>query len=119
LRKFSRAYQSGSLCRRTPETLGAEISTGFILSGVKARCPETLLMCLTLLIVFTDGLPEAQNAAAAEFDEARIKEVLVATAHLPVNEIRDAIVQRVKEWIAEPPQFDDLTFVVMKVKSNG
>lgn len=69
-----------------------------------------------VLIAFTDGLSEAHNAEGEEFDEERIKEALAATAHLSVNEIRDEIVRRVKEWIASAPQYDDLTFIVMKVK---
>lgn len=69
-----------------------------------------------VLIAFTDGLPEAHNAQGEEFDEQRIKEALVATAQLSVDEIRDEIVRRVKGWIASAPQYDDLTFIVMKVK---
>jgi sigma-B regulation protein RsbU (phosphoserine phosphatase) len=69
-----------------------------------------------VLIAFTDGLSEAHNAQGEEFDEARIKEALAATAQLSVNEIRDEIARRVKEWIASAPQYDDLTFIVMKVK---
>jgi phosphoserine phosphatase RsbU/P len=68
------------------------------------------------LIAFTDGLPEARNAQDEEFDEERIKEVVAATAHLSAPEIRDEIARRVKEWIASAPQYDDLTFIVMKVK---
>ncbi len=70
-----------------------------------------------VLIAFTDGLSEAQNAAGAEFDETRIREALAATACLPVNDIRDEMVRRVKAWIGEAAQYDDLTFVVMKVKA--
>ena len=69
-----------------------------------------------VLIAFTDGLSEAHNAHGEEFDEERIKEALAETAQLSVNEIRDEIVRRVKDWIASAPQYDDLTFVVMKVK---
>jgi phosphoserine phosphatase RsbU/P len=69
-----------------------------------------------VLIAFTDGLSEAHNTQGEEFDEERIKEALAATAQLSVNEIRDEIVRRVKEWIASAPQYDDLTFIVMKVK---
>jgi sigma-B regulation protein RsbU (phosphoserine phosphatase) len=68
------------------------------------------------LIAFTDGLPEALNAQDEEFDEERIREAVAATAHLSAPEIRDEIARRVKEWIANAPQHDDLTFVVMKVK---
>ena len=69
-----------------------------------------------VLIAFTDGLSEAQNVRGDEFGESRIKEALAASAQLSVNEIRDEIVRRVKAWGAGAPQYDDLTFVVMKVK---
>jgi serine phosphatase RsbU (regulator of sigma subunit) len=69
-----------------------------------------------VLIAFTDGLSEAQNARGDEFGEARIKEALAASARLSVNEIRDEIVRRAKAWGGGAPQYDDLTFIVMKVK---
>jgi len=69
-----------------------------------------------VLIAFTDGLSEALNAKGEEFDESRIREALVASAGLSVNEIRDEVVRRVREWSQGAPQHDDLTFIVMKVK---
>jgi phosphoserine phosphatase RsbU/P len=68
------------------------------------------------LIAFTDGLPEARNAQDEEFDEERIKEAVAAAGRLSAPEIRDEIARRVKEWVANAPQHDDLTFIVMKVK---
>ena len=69
-----------------------------------------------VLIAFTDGLSETHNAQGEEFGEARTKEALAASARLSVNEIRDEIVRRVMAWGAGASQYDDLTFVVMKVK---
>lgn len=69
-----------------------------------------------VLIAFTDGLPEAQNKDGEEFDEIRIQEILAETAGLPVNEIRDEILRRVKQWCEGAAQYDDLTFVVLKVR---
>jgi sigma-B regulation protein RsbU (phosphoserine phosphatase) len=69
-----------------------------------------------VLIAFTDGLSEALDARGEEFDESRIREALAASAGLSVNEIRDEMVRRVREWCAGAPQHDDLTFLVMKVK---
>lgn len=69
-----------------------------------------------VLIAFTDGLPEAQNKAGEEFDEARIQTALTETAHLPVNEIRDEILRRVQTWCEGAAQYDDLTFIVLKAK---
>lgn len=69
-----------------------------------------------ILVAFTDGLPEALNRQEEEFGEPLLRETLETVAHLSVNEIRDAIVARVKEWCVDAPQHDDLTFIVMKVK---
>lgn len=69
-----------------------------------------------VLIAFTDGLPEAQNKTGEDFDDARIQAALTETAHLPVNEIRDEILRRVKDWCEGAAQYDDLTFIVLKAK---
>ncbi|MBS1787006.1 MAG: SpoIIE family protein phosphatase [Acidobacteria bacterium] len=69
-----------------------------------------------VLIAFTDGLPEAQNTTGEEFGDDRIQEALAETASLPVNEIRDEILQRVQAWCADAAQYDDLTFIVLKAK---
>jgi sigma-B regulation protein RsbU (phosphoserine phosphatase) len=69
-----------------------------------------------LLFMYTDGLTEALSRDGEEFGDDRLKEVLAAHSVLPVNEIRDQVVKRVKEWCIGAPLYDDLTFVVMKVK---
>lgn len=69
-----------------------------------------------VLIAFTDGLPEAQNKDGEEFDDERIQQALIETATLPVNEIRDEILRRVKDWCEGAAQYDDLTFIVLKAK---
>lgn len=69
-----------------------------------------------LLFLYTDGLTEAQNLTGEEFGTRRIMEILKSLASLPVNQIRDEVVRRVKEWCFGMPLYDDLTFVVMKVK---
>ncbi|MEP7270752.1 MAG: GAF domain-containing SpoIIE family protein phosphatase [Acidobacteriota bacterium] len=95
------------------------LSSGGLFVGMFEHCAyeQEVVQMQTgdVLIAFTDGLSEAQNADGDEFDEHRIKEVLVATAHLTVNEIRDAIEERVRVWVNTAPQYDDLTFIVMKV----
>ncbi|MGH9904372.1 MAG: PP2C family protein-serine/threonine phosphatase [Pyrinomonadaceae bacterium] len=68
-----------------------------------------------LLFLYTDGLSEAMNSAGEELGETRIKETLAACVGLTVNEIRDQIVCRVKDWCKGVSLHDDLTFVVLKV----
>ena len=69
-----------------------------------------------LLFLYTDGLTEALNVDGEEFGTGRTMDTLKSVASLSVEQIRDVIVRRVKEWCAGMSLYDDLTFVVMKVK---
>ena len=51
-----------------------------------------------------------------EFGANRIMDTLKTIASLSADQIRDVVVRRVKEWCAGMSLYDDLTFVVMKVK---
>lgn len=67
-----------------------------------------------LLAAFTDGLIEAHNAVGEEFGEARLSEVLLATAQLTPQEIEARVLQAVRDWTAGAEQEDDLTLVIIK-----
>jgi serine phosphatase RsbU (regulator of sigma subunit) len=69
-----------------------------------------------LLFLYTDGLSEALNVEGEEFGANRIMDTLKTIASLSADQIRDVIARRVKEWCAGMSLYDDLTFVVMKVK---
>jgi sigma-B regulation protein RsbU (phosphoserine phosphatase) len=69
-----------------------------------------------LLAVFTDGVTEALSPAEEEFGEERLKHLLRNVVHLPVDEISARISQELKSWIRDAAQYDDLTFVLLKVK---
>ena len=68
------------------------------------------------LLAFTDGVPEAHNADTEEFGEERLQQLLRQTAHLSANEISARISAEMKHWIGDAEQYDDLTFIVMKVR---
>jgi len=68
-----------------------------------------------VLLAYTDGVTEAHNPESVEFGEDRLKALLGEAAHLSADEIRARISAELKEWIKDAEQYDDLTFVVMKV----
>jgi len=68
-----------------------------------------------VLVIFTDGVPEAHDASGEEFGEDRLKRVLRDVVHLPAPEISSQISNELKRWIQGAEQYDDLTFIVMKV----
>ena len=69
-----------------------------------------------VLLVFTDGVPEAHNPENEEFGEERLQAFLRQTGHLPAAEISARIAAEMTDWIRDAEQYDDLTFIVMKVR---
>jgi sigma-B regulation protein RsbU (phosphoserine phosphatase) len=69
-----------------------------------------------VLIVFTDGVTEALNPSDEEFGEERLKDLFREVFRLPVEEMSSRISQELKSWIQDAAQYDDLTFLLMKVK---
>ena len=97
-----------------------QLSSGGTVVGIFEHCAyeqETVQMRPgDVLLAYTDGLSEALNVRGEEFGEARVREAVAETAWMQVDDIRDELVRRVREWCADAPQHDDLTFIVMKVK---
>jgi serine phosphatase RsbU (regulator of sigma subunit) len=56
------------------------------------------------------------NVEGEEFGAGRIMDTLKSIASLSADQIRDVVVRSVREWCAGMALYDDLTFVVMKVK---
>jgi len=69
-----------------------------------------------VLLAFTDGVPEAHNPENEEFGDERLQAVLRQTAHLAADEISARIAAEMTNWIRDAEQYDDLTFIVMKVR---
>lgn len=98
----------------------AELSTGGAVIGLIPQLVyeegKVDLRSGDVLVAFTDGVTEALNASEEEFGNDRLKDLLRAVVHLPVEEISAAISAALRNWIQDAPQYDDLTFVVVKVK---
>ena len=66
------------------------------------------------LVLFSDGVTEAQNADGDEFGEARLFEVLRACPGRPGAEVIDRVFAAIDGFAAGAPQFDDITVVVAR-----
>jgi serine phosphatase RsbU (regulator of sigma subunit) len=68
------------------------------------------------LIVFSDGLTDAQNAAEEEFGEERLIACCRAIAPgIEADGVAGSLMQAVADWSAGTEQFDDTTVVVIEV----
>ncbi|HEX8686325.1 MAG TPA: SpoIIE family protein phosphatase, partial [Pyrinomonadaceae bacterium] len=71
-----------------------------------------------LLVVYSDGLTEAQDAAGEEFGERRLAELAAdRRADTPEN-IRRRIFDEIDRWTGQAERGDDQTLVILKIKSG-
>jgi sigma-B regulation protein RsbU (phosphoserine phosphatase) len=69
-----------------------------------------------VLIYYTDGLTEAENAQGAAFGEDRLAALVQEAASQGYNaqDILDGILAAVDNFVGDAPPFDDLTLVVVR-----
>ncbi len=67
-----------------------------------------------MLIYYTDGLTEAENAAGDFYGENRLSEAVLRMADQPAQDVLNHILDDVEAFGAGVPPFDDLTIVVVR-----
>jgi serine phosphatase RsbU (regulator of sigma subunit) len=76
---------------------------------------ETEMASGDLLILFTDGLTEAENRAGDFFGEERLEELLREYHMLPTAQIIDRIMEQARLFSGTRSFRDDVTIVLMKI----
>jgi sigma-B regulation protein RsbU (phosphoserine phosphatase) len=66
------------------------------------------------MLLYTDGISEAENEKEEQFGEDRIASHLIECLNLSAKEVCDSFVKRVSEFTGSALQSDDLTVVVAK-----
>ncbi len=67
-----------------------------------------------VLVLYTDGITEAENAAEGLYGEDRLREAIAANRAGPAARIADTILESVHEFTGSAPQSDDITLVVVR-----
>jgi serine phosphatase RsbU (regulator of sigma subunit) len=68
------------------------------------------------IVLYTDGITEAQNLEEEQYGVERLCEVVSQNWHLSAHEILKAVVADVKQYIDTQKVFDDITLLVLKQK---
>ncbi|MGC9436030.1 MAG: SpoIIE family protein phosphatase [Methanomicrobiales archaeon] len=68
-----------------------------------------------LVVMYTDGVTEAQNEANEEFGEDRLVEMVTRSRSLDAESVLDAIITAITDHAGTHPQHDDITLLVLKV----
>jgi sigma-B regulation protein RsbU (phosphoserine phosphatase) len=120
LRYVNAGHNAPYLLRAGGDSAVEELTTGGTIIGMfpQTHYEEGTLALHSgdVLIVFTDGVTEALNPGDEEFGEERLKDLLRRVVGFPVEEMSARIAEELKNWIQDAAQYDDLTFVLMKVK---
>lgn len=69
-----------------------------------------------LLVAFTDGVSEAQNADRQEWGERRLIDAVSRARGLPAGDLLRHILAAADAFAAGAPQFDDMTLVAARVR---
>ena len=90
---------------------------GFVIGGmdgVRYRDYELRMEPGAKLFVYTDGVPEATNAAEELFGPERMIAALQSSEDGSPEEVLDAIKRAVQVFVGDAPQFDDLTMLCLQ-----
>lgn len=94
------------------------LETGGMALGVMDEFPyqrdEISLDVGDLLIIYSDGIPDATNEFDHPFGEKRLVALTQELREKPAMEILDGIIEAVQEHEGATEQLDDLTLVVLK-----
>jgi sigma-B regulation protein RsbU (phosphoserine phosphatase) len=67
-----------------------------------------------ILVLYTDGITEAENAALEMFGIERLEKIILASSNVSANELCQEILAAVKTFTGDHPQSDDITLMVIR-----
>jgi serine phosphatase RsbU (regulator of sigma subunit) len=77
---------------------------------------EVQLAAGDTLVLYTDGVTEAENFQDEQFGESRLIETMLAQRHLPVRALLKTVVETVQKF-SDGEQADDITLVLARCRS--
>jgi hypothetical protein len=91
--------------RRTGMALGAMPGLSWERGNVQLARGDTL-------VLYTDGITDAQDTDGAFFGQERLLEIARAHVGSPAEDVRDAVLGAVQTFTGEASQFDDITLMI-------
>lgn len=66
-----------------------------------------------VLVLYTDGITEAQDRRQVFFGDQRLRETVQANLGRSALDIHQALITEVQQFVGDVPQFDDITLMVL------
>jgi len=115
--RYTNAGHNAPVLVRTDGTV-ERLTTGGMMVGAfewaEYEEAAVTLMPDDLLLIFSDGICEAENEAAEEYGEEKLAQFAVAHRDLSADELRQAIFDEIDAWSGTRERGDDQTLVIMK-----
>jgi sigma-B regulation protein RsbU (phosphoserine phosphatase) len=70
------------------------------------------------LVLYTDGITDAEDGEGVFFGQERLLEVAEANRGQPAQDVQAALLAEVHQFVGDAPQFDDIALMVV-VRSSG
>jgi len=90
---------------------------GTVLSVMENSTYEDETIALSsgdMVVMYSDGITEAENKAHEQFGERRLIQILVQSRDKPAKDIIEDVIQSVNAFADGMPQTDDMTILVLK-----
>jgi serine phosphatase RsbU (regulator of sigma subunit) len=71
------------------------------------------------LVLFSDGVTEAENASQELFGTARLSDVLAEQQNTPLDQIQQKVVDAVNHFAAGADQADDITVLLVRRRATS
>ena len=114
-------HEFPAICRKDGEYELLNDKHGFVLAGMEDSQYQEYEMELKpgdRFFVYTDGVPEATNAAEEFYGTDRMIEALNEAPELEPEELLSHMKEKVDVFVGEAPQFDDLTMLAFHYKGR-
>lgn len=115
--RYTNAGHNAPLLVRNDGTVERLWTGGTVLGafdGIGFEEGKTTLGEGDLLVVYSDGITEAQNSTGEEFGEERLVELLTKHRAETAENIRTRILESVERWAGSTERGDDQTVVILK-----
>lgn len=89
-----------------------------VYDGMPYQMQETVISPGTTLLLYTDGLTEAMNAADKMFSEERVNDEVnraIKAGQTAPKALIERLSQAVHNFVGETPQNDDLTLLAIRI----
>ena len=100
--------------KETIETLRTTGMSMGVEEGAEWKQKMTRLAPGDLLVMYTDGITEAENSAGEAYAEERLIDVIFDHLGCPAAEIQAALLEEVHGFVGSAPRQDDIALIVVK-----